>query len=294
MRKPLLVLGLATAMIPASWAAADCGQALAMLRDGLLNVEDNAETRPGAIVGADLAELRKLVSVAERFERSGERQMCGELVDHATQLLDSIREPRLADLDEVLGKRVRDAEGETIGRLRQLVFDPISGQIAYGIIGIGGFLGFAEELVVVPWGALRRDSKADRIVLPASAARLKQAPRHDDRTRAAMADRSWGLAVHKFFDVQPYWQRRGGVAAARLTTQQRRLAEALAEVPGSDASAKDATAGETAGQVERLGTGINRLEQRLDSLSSRINQLEESSAPVPSLPAAVESSGARP
>jgi sporulation protein YlmC with PRC-barrel domain len=262
---------------------------LTSLRAHLRAVEGADIGRLGLVSRAELDELKSLVAAAEHYAQAGEPQLCGELVGEALQWLGSIREPQLAKLDDVLGQRVRTAEGDDIGRIRQIVVDPVSGRVAYALIAIGGWWGIGEDLIVVPWGALRRDPTADRIVVPISAARLSHAPRHDDRKWSAMADRSWGLAVHKFFDVQPYWQRSGGVASIRLTTQERRSSEALAQVPGRSIPADDAAAPRASDSVDRLSTGLDRLEQRLDSLSDQVQQLQSTGAAT----AAPEGSGRR-
>lgn len=41
------------------------------------------------------------------------------------------------------------------GRLRDLSFDPESGEIRYALVGVGGFFGFGERLVAISWRVLQ-------------------------------------------------------------------------------------------------------------------------------------------
>jgi hypothetical protein len=68
------------------------------------------------------------------------------------------------------------------------------------------------------------------------------------------------------------------VASIRLTTQERRSSEALAQVPSRSIPANDAAAPQASDSVDRLGTGPDRLERRFDSLSDQIQQLQSTGA----------------
>lgn len=57
-------------------------------------------------------------------------------------------------VSQLNGTRVRDRTGmRALGSLREIVFEIAAGQIRYGAVAHGGFLGFGETLVAVPWRA---------------------------------------------------------------------------------------------------------------------------------------------
>ena len=90
---------------------------------------------------------------------------------------------------DIIGTRIKDAQGKNIGEVDQLLIDPESGRVTHAVIGLGGVLGVGEEKVVVPWSDLRmtaaRDGRKAEITL--DQAKLQSAPRYE---RTARGDRA--------------------------------------------------------------------------------------------------------
>jgi hypothetical protein len=63
-----------------------------------------------------------------------------------------------------------------MGDLKQLMVDPHTGRVMYGVVTMGGFLGMGAKSVIVPWNAFEvaRDGKS--LVLNVSPQMLQQAP----------------------------------------------------------------------------------------------------------------------
>src|SRR5476649_2568781 len=57
------------------------------------------------------------------------------------------------ELEGILGKEVRSATGEDMGRIVDVVVDR-SGQVRAAVIDFGGFLGVGSRKIAVDWGAL--------------------------------------------------------------------------------------------------------------------------------------------
>src|SRR5262245_57907045 len=57
----------------------------------------------------------------------------------------------LHDTRDIVGTRVKNADGKDIGEVDALLVDPKDGKVTHAVIGLGGFLGIGEDKVVVPW-----------------------------------------------------------------------------------------------------------------------------------------------
>jgi len=64
----------------------------------------------------------------------------------------SVRDVRMSEL---IGMDVRNERGERLGDVNDLVVDPVSGQVAYAVIGAGGFLGIGEKLSAFPMSSFK-------------------------------------------------------------------------------------------------------------------------------------------
>ena len=64
-------------------------------------------------------------------------------------------EGNVVETRDLIGTRIKNAEGKDIGEIDSLVIDPQSGRISYVVVGLGGFLGVGERKVVVPWSELK-------------------------------------------------------------------------------------------------------------------------------------------
>ena len=100
------------------------------------------------------------------------------------------------------GMPVRNAAGEDLGKIKDMVIDIRTGKVAYVALDFGGFLGIGDKLFAIPWTALKYQPKPDddHLVLNVSKERLKQAPGFDKSHWPNMADPRW---IH---DVDTYYQ----------------------------------------------------------------------------------------
>lgn len=77
---------------------------------------------------------------------------------------------------KVIGTDVKDADGNTIGEVEDLVLDKESNNIAFAVVSFGGFLGIGEKYHPLPWSLLDYDDEADGYVVNISKEQLKAAP----------------------------------------------------------------------------------------------------------------------
>jgi sporulation protein YlmC with PRC-barrel domain len=60
----------------------------------------------------------------------------------------------LLSTQSLLGSPVRNLQGETVGKVEQVIVNPRTGLIRYAFVSMGGFLGLGKQTIGVPWEAL--------------------------------------------------------------------------------------------------------------------------------------------
>ncbi len=102
--------------------------------------------------------------------------------------------------DHLIDTDVRDAQGDALGSVHDLVIDPRTGKIAYLIMARGGLFGFDETFVPVPWNDFKITRNANLLVLDTTKAVVEAAPTATDaQFRAA------GVFVEQSHKVDAYW-----------------------------------------------------------------------------------------
>jgi hypothetical protein len=99
------------------------------------------------------------------------------------------------DVQTILGKNVRDAAGDDMGRLIDVVVDR-TGQTLAAIIDFGGFLGVGSRKIAVDWTALQfspNDSKGNTITLGLTRDQVKAAPEYKEGSPVVVLGASGGL-----------------------------------------------------------------------------------------------------
>jgi hypothetical protein len=86
------------------------------------------------------------------------------------------------DVQGILGKEVRSAADENMGRIADVIVDR-SGQVRAAVIDFGGFLGVGSRKIAVAWDALRFPpdaKKGERIALELTRDQVRAAPEFKD------------------------------------------------------------------------------------------------------------------
>jgi sporulation protein YlmC with PRC-barrel domain len=86
---------------------------------------------------------------------------------------------RDARASQILGKDVRDAAGQKIGEIKDLIVDMGSGHLQYAVLDFGGVLGVGDKLFAYPVNAFRTSTTTDDLVLNVDKERLRNAPGFD-------------------------------------------------------------------------------------------------------------------
>jgi len=112
-------------------------------------------------------------------------------------------------VDKIIGSKVINAKGETLGKIEDLVFNIDTGRIMYAILDFGGFVGIGTKLFPVPWESLAAIPLEGIFFLNQSKDQLKKAPSFDKKNLPdVVGDMRWGGGIFKHYGV-PGGEQRG-------------------------------------------------------------------------------------
>jgi sporulation protein YlmC with PRC-barrel domain len=86
---------------------------------------------------------------------------------------------------KLIGASVKNAQGENLGKIDELVIDPSEARITAAVISVGGVLGLGAKLVAIPWNKVTMGSGADRdtVVVAMGKEELEKAPNWEKTDR---------------------------------------------------------------------------------------------------------------
>ena len=120
--------------------------------------------------------------------------------------IDNKRYRRVLSAGTLAGDRVRNAAGDDLGKIEEIMIDIPSGRVAYAVLSFGGFLGMGNKLFAVPWNALTVDEDEHQFVLNVDKQVLENAPGFDKDNWPDMADPNWGSEIHSHYGSTPDWE----------------------------------------------------------------------------------------
>ncbi len=112
--------------------------------------------------------------------------------------------PFFISAGDFIGQKVRDnsRNGEFVGRLGSLVIDVENGETVYAIIDRGGFLGFGQTHVVVPFELVVFPEQWGFPILDVSASKLDDAPQMVDRDlESLLHNPAWRRSVADYYGL---------------------------------------------------------------------------------------------
>jgi sporulation protein YlmC with PRC-barrel domain len=103
------------------------------------------------------------------------------------------------------GDKVRNSQGEDLGKIEEFMLDLDSGRIAYAVLSFGGVMGIGDKLFAIPPEALTLD-EADRcFIIDVDKSTLERAPGFDKNNWPNFADQNWGSKIYSYYGHKPYW-----------------------------------------------------------------------------------------
>ena len=105
----------------------------------------------------------------------------------------------------VIGTSVKDATGERIGHIEDIVLDKLSNNIVFAIVGFGEFLGMGEKYHPNPWSSLKYDQGEGSYVIPYSRDVLEAAPADSIEALVAGNAVSYRDRAYDYYKAPRYW-----------------------------------------------------------------------------------------
>jgi sporulation protein YlmC with PRC-barrel domain len=160
---------------------------------------------PGYFSGRPGYEVRVLMAAASILARHGQQQPCEDVLSETRELYKSYlldlqragvtpvdlpgwRHRQIAAAipvkgsnhafrsDELLGAEVQSPDGAALGSVDDLALNPETGKLGYVVIARGGFFGFDETRIPIPWDDFKATPNADLLVLDTTKSVLDAAP----------------------------------------------------------------------------------------------------------------------
>ena len=116
--------------------------------------------------------------------------------------------PRVLSATTLIGDDVKNAQGENLGKLEEIMLDVNTGKIAYAVLSFGGFLGLGDKLFAIPWQAFSLNAEEHSLVVNVNKSVLEKAPGFDKDKwpKTTSADDKWLVQVYDYYGYSPYWR----------------------------------------------------------------------------------------
>lgn len=112
----------------------------------------------------------------------------------------------ILEADKIIGCKVENSKGESLGRIENLEIDLQANRVAYAVLSFGGFLGIGDKLFPVPLEALTYSGAGERFIVDLDKDLLRNAPGYDKHTLPNVNDRSWRTRIFTHYGYEPYWK----------------------------------------------------------------------------------------
>lgn len=130
-------------------------------------------------------------------------------------------------VSQLIGANVRNAQGDNLGDIQELMIDMHSGQVRYAVLSFGGVLGMGDKLFAYPISAFGVDRGSGTWVLNLPRERLSESPGFDRDRYPQLGDRSWWQRIDQAFrngNERPAAEVQRLVRASKLIDQDIELA----------------------------------------------------------------------
>ena len=111
----------------------------------------------------------------------------------------------LIESDRVEGTSVYDPKGNSIGSIKRLMIEKLSGKVAYAVMSFGGFLGMGEDEHAVPWNKLTYDTSLGGYRTDITEEQLRGAPTFYRDRDYTWNDRRRETELHDYYRAPYYW-----------------------------------------------------------------------------------------
>jgi sporulation protein YlmC with PRC-barrel domain len=123
------------------------------------------------------------------------------------------QQTQMVRVRDLLGSQVINMQSQDLGKIEDVVINPDTGKIRYGVVGFGGMMGVGTKYLAAPWSTLRLVLKGaktasgttidrDYFVLDLTTDALKNGPTFDNDHWPNFADNNWVSTIDRFYSDQ--------------------------------------------------------------------------------------------
>lgn len=100
------------------------------------------------------------------------------------------------------GDKVKNAKGEDLGHVKDIMINTERGQVQYYVLSFGGILGMGNKLFAIPPQAIAVDTEEECLVLNVDKDKLDNAPGFDQDNWPDMADETFRDAIYGHYGYE--------------------------------------------------------------------------------------------
>lgn len=161
----------------------------------------------GTACAADVQEKQQEVVEKQQQLRDKQTELNRERQKQATEIAKESNKSmqQVSRASKIIGTAVKNANGDNLGNVKELVLDPETGQVVYAVVSFGGVLGVGDKLFAVPWKALHWTQDKEYYVLNEDKATLAKAPGFDKKHWPDSSNKWEQLReeINQFYHVNP-------------------------------------------------------------------------------------------
>jgi len=113
--------------------------------------------------------------------------------------------PRLLKVSQIRGLKLQDSHSANLGKIQDLLVDSRGGDLAYGLVRFGGFMGVAQKTAAVPWSALSIRTEQGYAALNGGRDKLEAAVINEGNLEK-LAQPEFARRIYDTFGASPYWE----------------------------------------------------------------------------------------
>jgi len=108
---------------------------------------------------------------------------------------------------KIIGEAVVNRQGESVGKIHELLIDAKRNRVAYAVLSFGGFMGVGNKLFAMPWEAFEFSVTGNKLILNVEKDKLKAAPGFEKGDKwPDFSDTVWGESIYNYYDYVPPWK----------------------------------------------------------------------------------------
>lgn len=112
----------------------------------------------------------------------------------------------LVDSSKLDGAAVWDFHGNKLGDLQQVLVDPKSGRVRYGVLEVDKAWNWSDPMIAIPWGTFavkKGDGKTPTISIDSTKEKLEKAPRYKVGDAGRLYEKKASQPIYTYWGI--YW-----------------------------------------------------------------------------------------